>query len=305
MNPAVDIATGVDKIVPEHKLRCDEPRIDAGGGGINVARALKRLGGPALAIFPAGGATGQLLEGLLRSEGVPFRSIPIAGETRESFSVRETSSTNQFRFVLPGPLLSAKEIDVCLMKLDEAIAPSSFVVASGSLPRGVPDDFYRSIAEIVLRRGARFVLDCSGAPLKTALGSGVHLVKPSRRELGMLVGRDLLDQNSCLAACRNIVDAGGAEYVAVTLGAEGAMLLGPGVTLRASAPSVASAISSVGAGDSFLGALVWSLASRRGFGEALRLAVAAGSASLLTPGTGLFKTEDLAAFCREVAVEEA
>ncbi len=303
MNPAVDVAVGVDKIVPEHKLRCSEPRFDAGGGGVNVARAINRLGGTALALFPAGGATGQLFESLLHKENVPFRVIAIGDETRENFSVSEGASRNQFRFVLPGPMLSKEELAACVTALDNAIAPQDFVVASGSLPRGVPDDFYRTIAAMTAERGGRFVLDSSGAPLKAALGSGIYLMKPSRRELCALSGHELQDENTCISACRRIVESGGADHVALTLGAEGAILIGQEVALRAWAPTVESTVSSVGAGDSFLGALVWSLASRWNFADSLRLGVAAGSASLRTPGTGLFSPEDLASFTAKVSVE--
>ncbi len=303
MNPAVDVATEVDVLVPEHKLRCANPRFDAGGGGINVARALKRLGSPALAIFASGGANGHRLEKLLRGEDISCRTIPIAGETRESFSVREMSTSRQFRFVLPGPALNSKEIDACVAAVNESAGSSTIVVASGSLPSGVREDFYGTLAETITKRGARFMLDSSGAPLEAALGRGIYLMKPSRRELSTLTGQALNDEAACIAACRSIVQSGRARYVALTLGPDGAVLIGRDLALRARAPAT-SAVSSVGAGDSFLGALVWSLAAGRCFADGLKLAVAAGSASLLTPGTGLFGTEDLAHFHAKVVVEK-
>ncbi|MGC1173003.1 1-phosphofructokinase family hexose kinase, partial [Polaromonas sp.] len=114
MNPALDVSTSTDKVRDTHKLRCAAAQFHPGGGGINVARVLHRLGSNCLALYPSGGATGQRLGQLLEQEQVRHRGLPIAGETRESFSVHETSSGKDFRFVLPGPSLSAPEWQACL-----------------------------------------------------------------------------------------------------------------------------------------------------------------------------------------------
>jgi len=303
MNPAVDIATDVDRILPTHKLRCSAPRRDAGGGGINVARAIRRLGGDPLAIFPSGGATGLTLERLVREEGVRSKIIPIAAETREDFAARETASGKQYRFVLPGPELSALETEACLGAMIEAIDPLSIVVASGSLPPNLPATFYARTARMTVARGARFVLDCSGAALESALGTDLYLIKPSHRELGDLMGEALDDRVACLDACRRIVEERDAEMVALTLGAEGALLVGRDFAFSATAPRV-EAKSSVGAGDSFLGALVFALSNNVGPRDALKAAVAAGSAALLSPGTGLCGVEDAIAFRSQVDVTD-
>src|SRR5512143_3270454 len=134
MNPALDIATATDTVVPTHKLRCEAPRYDPGGGGINVARAVHALGGDALAIFPAGGAAGETITRLLRAEGVPYEAVPIAGFTRESLAVEERRSGLQFRFILPGPELGTADQQRCLDRLAAAASQAAYVVASGSLP---------------------------------------------------------------------------------------------------------------------------------------------------------------------------
>lgn len=135
MNPALDITTSVDVVRPTEKMRCGAPRYDPGGGGINVARIVHVLGGCSTALFPAGGSTGSLLMALLGDAGVPFRVIPIAASTRESFTVNESRTAKQYRFVLPGPSLTVAEQEQCLDELRGAAASAAFVVASGSAAR--------------------------------------------------------------------------------------------------------------------------------------------------------------------------
>lgn len=302
LNPAVDLAAEVKRIEPAHKLRCTAPLRDAGGGGINVARAIRRLGGDALAIYLAGGHTGAMLDDLMRNEGISFRSLTIGGETRESFSITERSSQAQYRFVLPGPTITANEANAALEVLASAASGGGYVVASGSLPPGLDHDFYSRVGEVAARQGARFVLDTSGTALKNALGPNLFLIKPSRRELAEIEGRSFLNDEDCLVAARRIVANSGASLVAVSLGDAGAILVSAGLAFRAHAPKV-KAVSSVGAGDSFVAALVFELSRAREPQETLRSAVAAGTASLLSPGTGLFGRQDFDRLVSDVHVE--
>jgi 6-phosphofructokinase 2 len=180
-NPALDIATVTEIIEPSRKLRCETPRYDPGGGGINVARAVHMLGGDALAMFPAGGASGQMIEALLGDEGVPNVAVPVPGITRESLAVVERQSGRQYRFLLPGPELGAHDQERLLDTLAaQMTGMTKFVVASGSLPPGVPLDFYRRVACLARDRGARFALDTSGEAL-TRAGTGIFLIKASLR----------------------------------------------------------------------------------------------------------------------------
>lgn len=291
VNPAVDLATEVDRVEASHKLRCGPVRRDAGGGGINVARAIRRLGGDPFAIFPAGGPAGRLLDELVIADDVRHLCVPIVGETRQNIAVTEKVTGAQFRFVLPGPVLSAGEAKACLGALAVAVN-GGYVIASGSLPPGVEGAFYRRVAAIAATCGAKFVLDTSGEALKEGLGPDVYLIKPSRRELSELEGRVLDTEEACLKAARRIVASRRASLVAVSLAERGALLVGEQMSLHASAPRVLS-ISSIGAGDSFLGALVLGIARGRTFAESLRAAVAAGTASLLSAGTGLCRHEDV------------
>jgi 6-phosphofructokinase 2 len=269
MNPAVDLSTSLERLFPAHKLRCGAVRHDAGGGGINVARVVRRLGGEPVAIFPSGGPMGQLLERLVRAEAVEFLAIPVSGDTREDITVDERASGAQYRFVLPGPTISLQESTACLGAVSEILRPSDWLVASGSLPPGVSASFYTEVARMTASKGCKFVLDSSGPGLKAALGSGVHMIKPSLREFIELVGAPLVDEAAYIAAARGIIANGGTEVIALTLGEKGALLIGADFALSAAALGV-TPVSTVGAGDCFLGALVFSLAQGKTPRESLR-----------------------------------
>src|ERR1019366_10000825 len=224
-NPAIDVSTGVEEIVPTRKLRCTAARRDAGGGGINVARVVRRLGSEVAAIYPAGGSTGRLLAELVEREGVRSVAIAVRPETREDFTVQERKSGNQYRFVLPGSPLAEPEWQACLDALKAIAGRPRFVVGSGSLPPGVPDDFYARAARIAKADGAKMVVDTSGPAFAAALTEGVYLVKPNLRELQELTQVPLSDQAAQIKACRTLIETGAAEVVALTLGAHGALLV--------------------------------------------------------------------------------
>ncbi len=310
LNPALDLSTSVERIEPSHKLRCDDPVIHPGGGGINVARVLRRLGSDVLAVYPAGGPTGERLSRLVVAEGVNSLYLPIAGETRESFTVRERATGQELRFVLPGPRLQAGEWEAALQRLRELPQAPGYLVASGSLPPGVPDDFYARLARLARERGSRFVLDSSGAPLAAALEEGVWLVKPSQRELGELTGRDLATPESRREAAQDLVRRGRAQAVALSLGAQGALLATNGGAWQAPALDV-PVVSTIGAGDSFLAGLLWALDVPSASGtptdwpHALQAALAAGAAALGAPGTALSRPEDVRHLQAQVRVQPA
>ena len=291
-NPAIDISASTEHVVPIRKLRCTAMRRDAGGGGINVARVVRRLGSESRAIFPTGGPTGELLLRLVERENVRNIAIKIAEETREDFTILEERSGNQYRFVLPGPALAEHEWRACLGALEQIDKLPPLVVASGSLPPGVPDDFYAEVARTAKARGSKLVLDTSGKPLAAALKESVYLIKPNLRELQELVNAGLADQNAWLEACRQLVKTGRAEVVVLTLGEKGALLVTRELAHRAHAPDMRP-ISAVGAGDSFVGGMVWSLAAGDNLLEAFRYGVAAGSAAVLNPGTELCHAPDV------------
>jgi 6-phosphofructokinase 2 len=301
-NPAIDLSTSVDRIVPMLKLRCTTQRRDPGGGGVNVARVVKRFGGDVEAILPAGGATGDLLRRLIDAEGVPNRIVPVEAETREDFSVTEFSTGSQYRFVLPGQPLLETEWRACLSALAATAPAPQLVVGSGSLPPGVPSDFYAQAAAITTKLGARFFLDTSGPALAAAIEHGVGLIKPSLNEMRQLIGAKFADQAECIAAARRLIDSGRVEVVVLSLAHLGAVLITKDQVLRALAIPI-EAKSSVGAGDSFLGAMVFSIAKGGSLVDAFRLGAAAGAAALIHEGTELCLATEAYRLSAKVQIE--
>ena len=293
MNPALDITTGTDVVRPTDKLRCAGARYDPGGGGINVAHVVEVLGIPATAVFPAGGPAGDVVHNLLVAEGLAVQRIHIGAPTRESFTVNEFSTRRQYRFVLPGPQLSIAEQTDCLLHLRRAAPGARIVVASGSLPPGVPEDFYQQVADVCAELGKTFLLDTSGGGL-AHVKSGVFLLKPSIRELREYLGGDAADlttEAEQVAAAQGLVARGVARHVLVSLGAQGALLVGADAAYRFAAVQVPPG-SGVGAGDAMLAGVAVGIARDWPLSEAVRLGIAAGSAMLLTPGTAPCTRED-------------
>jgi 6-phosphofructokinase 2 len=301
MNPALDVTTSTPAIEPTHKLRCAAPRYDPGGGGINVARTIIRLGGDALAIFPSGGATGAYLTRLMEGEAVPMQVIPIAGTTRESFAVTDERSSEQFRFVLPGPRLLVDERRACFEAVAAALPTPGWLVAGGSLPPGVGDAFYAELAGFCRTRGIRFVLDTSGPALAACRGANAFLIKPSATELSSLVGGPLESEKAELDAAQAIHSLGYAENVVVSLGARGALAVTANGHVRMPAPQI-SVRSGVGTGDAMLGAIVHKLARGAPMAAAVGYGIAAGAAAALSSGTQLMRPDDVDRLYAELAL---
>jgi 6-phosphofructokinase 2 len=291
MNPAIDVSTAVGQVVSDRKLRCGATALDPGGGGINVARVIHRLGGNVLALFTSGGATGSLLEDLLAAEGVPHLALPVAQRTRENLNVLEESSGRQFRFVLQGPALSVIEWRRCLGALARLDPFPPYVVASGSLPPGAPVDFYAHVARLARDRRSRLVLDTSGEPLRRALDEGVYLFKPSVTELRALVGSSAAEEAELESAARELVHAGRSRVVVLSLGAGGLLWVSEHAGERIAAPAVAVR-SGVGAGDSLVAGVVLALSRGEPMPEAMRFGLAAATASVMREGTRLCRPED-------------
>lgn len=290
-NPAIDGASEAEVVRPTRKIRTMNERYDPGGGGINVARVIAELGRSAFPIYLAGGATGAVLDDLVANRGFRSQRIAIRDHTRVSHAVYERSTGLEYRFAPEGPLVTGDEWPGVLTALDAL--DFDFCVASGSLPRGVPDDIYIEVGRIVARKGARFVLDTSGAALKAAVvAGGLYLVKPSIGEFEALVGRDLRDERAQEEEALAIVRTGSVEILAVTLGHEGAVLATRDGVRRLRPPNVVVR-SAVGAGDSFVGGMTFALAEGRSAEDAFVLGLAAGTAAVLTPGTELCRRADV------------
>lgn len=293
LNPAMDLAVRTPRVVATEKLRCSAPRHDPGGGGINVARVVSTLGGDALAVYPAGGPFGEMLRRALDAIGLAHLPVAISGDTRESFTVDEQASGLQYRFVLPGPRLSEQERLGCLAALRGLHPAPAYLVVSGSFTPGIEPSFFDELLALAGQVGARLVVDLSGEPLAyAARRGGAYLIKPSLNELASLIGRMPDNEREQEGALRELIAAGAAEVIVLSLGAAGALYASGDRLERIAAPSVPM-VSAVGAGDSMLGAVVLALAQGRELGDAVRYGVAAGAATVMRPGTQLCLREDV------------
>lgn len=291
MNPTIDLSYEVDRVMPTLKMRARNERYAPGGGGINVARVFVRLGGNARCIYLSGGATGPAFDGLVDLHQLVRTRISIAEPTRIATTAFDCESGKEYRFTPAGPSVSETEWKACLDALKGV--DCDYLIASGSLPPGVPPDFYARVAALMRERGIETVLDTSGEALSRGLeGGGILLVKPSIGEFCKLVGRELADTDAVAGEASAIVAKGLARFVAVTMGHRGALLASEaGITCLPALEIKAK--SAVGAGDSFLAAMVHRLARGADPVEAFRYGMAAGSAAVLTPGSNLAYPEDI------------
>ncbi len=289
-SPCIDKSTTVPSLIPEKKLRCTDPILEPGGGGINVARALVKLGAQATAIFPSGGYTGKYFNQLMKEENVPSVIIETTHETRENIIVLDESGGKQYRFGMPGTELSEKEWRSCLEAV-EAMDDVLFVVASGSLPPGVPQDIYAQLARIVKQKNAKLVVDTSGEALAQAAGEGVYLLKPNLGELASLAGKNTITPGEAPAIARSVIAQGKCEVIIVSMGADGALLVTKELSGKIVPPAVKMK-STVGAGDSMVAGVIFYLSGGKSLREAARYGVACGTAATLNAGTELCHRED-------------
>lgn len=292
MNPAVDKSTSVDALIPEKKLRCSNVVTEAGGGGINVSKAIKKLGGESIALFPSGGNNGKLLEKYLQELDINFQTIPFEGETRESFAVSEEKTGSQFRFVLPGESLTEEQVKSSLDFVRNMDPRPEYVVASGSLPPGVPEDYFQQLAVICHERESKLIIDTSGLPLQLAVKEGVYLLKPNLNELATLAGKSSLELNEVDDAALELIRAGKCEVMIVSLGASGALLVTRDGYEHFPAPSVKKQ-TTVGAGDSMVAGMTYKLSQGADMRDVVRFGIACGTAATMNRGTQLFNPSDV------------
>ena len=289
VNPALDKSAHFRGLVPEQKIRCEEPRYDAGGGGVNVSKAIARLDGDSLCVFTSGGPIGLMLEELVQKESIAFKAIKTKNWTRESFVAVDDNTNSQYRFGFPGSPISELEKSDIVQTIQE-LKPK-FLVLSGSLNEGLPTDFYQHIAYLAKQSGSKVIVDTSGEALQKVLETGVYLIKPNVGELAKLIGVERLEMDEVVHAAQKLIEKGSAEIVVVSLGPQGAVLVTATQTEFVPAPNVVKK-STVGAGDSMVGAMVWALSQNKNLKEVVQWGVACGSAATMNEGTQLFKLED-------------
>ncbi|WP_292016701.1 1-phosphofructokinase family hexose kinase [Marinobacter sp. HL-58] len=275
-------------MVDDSKSRCRITAREPGGGGINVARNLHGMGADVLAVFAAGGENGRHLREILQQEGVPVHCLDIADDTCQNIGLTEASTGKMYHLVFPGQQLNESEWQNCLDFLHNIDPAPGYLVLSGSLPEGAPDDFYGRIALDARKRGIRTILDTSGRALAAPLKTGVYLAKLNCGEfVDSGYTGSLEDYKSMLAAMAEMVADGMAEALIVTLDADGALLAtraGDRLHVRPPKTEVAS---HVGAGDSFVSVLVYKLHRGKSLVEAYQYGVAAAAAKVQIPGNHL------------------
>lgn len=303
LNPAVDKSCSVEQVVAERKLRCGKPVYHPGGGGINVARAIHKLGGEVAAYWTCGAEIGELLKQLLDDEGLEHVGVPIGEMTRENLIVFEESSEQQFRFGMPGATLTEEEIQACTDRLQAIDPPPEYLVLSGSLPPEVDERLYGRVAE-AMPPSCRVVLDSSGRPLQLGLESSVYLVKPNMREVRQLASRTVEDDAQIREVAQSLIAQNKAEVVVTSLGSGGALLTTADKHQHFRAPTV-KIRSKVGAGDSMVAGIVIALSEGKTVTEAARFGVAAGAAAVMTEGTQLCRRQDTERLYDEMTKSEA
>lgn len=304
LNPAVDLATTVERVVAGPKLYCTAPRVDPGGGGVNAARAIRKLGGQVTALVAVGGAMGERLLQLLAAEEVPVRAVPAGGETRQSFAVTDETTGEQFRFSVPGETMTADDSAMLLKAIAAAAPQDGYVVLSGGVTPGLDDDFPQQIQAAIAPRTGKLIADTSKAALEHLLrpcGKPVHVLRLDQREAEQSAGHALETVADSLAFAEGLIAQGVAHIVAGGRGAEGSVLAAQDQRFFCRAPQV-QVCSKIGAGDAFTGALALALARGDPLDQALRWGVAAASATVGTEGTALFGAGQVQALLEQCEV---
>lgn len=289
LNPCIDKSSTIDQLLPESKLRCTEVVNEPGGGGVNVSKALQKLQTASVALFPAGGHNGNMLCSLLQQMKITFHAVDTQVETRENWVMLETAANNQYRFTFPGREVKEETVKTLIDQIRN-FSPT-YVVASGSLPPGLPDYFYGLIVKQAKSVGAKCIVDTSGSALQALKGKGAYLIKPNISELCKMLNIDQLEKSEVANAAQQAVLDGYAELIAVSMGADGAWIVSKDERHFATAPKVKKK-STVGAGDSMVAGMTYMLQQNKSLKEAISFGVACGSAATMNEGTQLFHKAD-------------
>jgi len=301
LNPALDHFLDVGRLRVDDANRVRSECLYAGGKGIDVSRAIRRLGGDSMALGFIGGHNGRLMVEMLKAEGVTTYFTPIAQETRRDIVICTADGATQTMLNSRGPLITAAEWKEFLGHLGLLELRDAYVVVGGSLPRGVPADAYYQIVQLVQGRGARAVLDADGACFKAGLKAKPFAIKPNVNELRRLTGRALRAEREIVRVASE-VNRKGVSVVLVSRGRHGLLVVSREGSCRAVPPPV-RVKSTVGAGDSTVAGFVLRHAGGGGLEECVRFATAAGTAATLAPGNQLCRLADVERLAPKVKVE--
>ncbi|PRY93500.1 6-phosphofructokinase [Hasllibacter halocynthiae] len=300
-NPALDLSTEAPALLPDHKLRCTAPRVQPGGGGVNVSRAIAALGGASRALVAYGGHTGEHLMQLLAGEGLGVESLGVGHTTRQSMSVRDAASGLQYRFMIPGAPWSERDCDTARDAIRAAVTPGALLIPSGSLPPGMPFDFFLTLNDEVAAQGGRMIIDTSGPALERAAkgGAGLWCLRMDTVEAEELAGRRLHSLDDMARMASGLRAAGAGEIVMIAAGAQGTVVACEG-WLGLTRPPVVVPHSLIGAGDSFIGAFALAISRGEDPVDACARGTAAAASAVTMPGTDLCARDDVDRFYRQV-----
>jgi 6-phosphofructokinase 2 len=291
MNPVVDRNTSTKLVLPDKKVRCTSPELKPGGGGINVSRAIQKLGYESTACILAGGTNRCKIEDLLAKSNIKSHIVDSGTDCRENLFVFDETTDQMYRFIMPGNDVKTDEERI-LQQIKEIAIKYNYVVASGSLLPGISTDFYAKLAKFLKENDIKFILDTSGPALKKAIQESVYLIKPNLGELASLAGKDKLTGIDQEKTAEEILEKQQANVIVLSLGAKGAMLAQQGHIIEYVTPPTMPIVSPVGAGDSMVAGIVTGLIKGLWPTEAIRYGVAAGTAAAMQPGSELCTKED-------------
>jgi len=291
LNPSLDQHITVDGLVMDGTNRWSRLHRYAGGKGIDVSRAIHEMGGRTVAYGFIGGPVGRTVEILLDEEEVPFSFTPVQRETRTNFIITDNKTGRQTRIDAPGPHITKDEFERFQRKMLRMRPSPDLIVAGGSLPPGIPNNVYYSMITEAKTFGVRTILDSDAQWLADGIKAKPYLVKPNVREAEELLGRELPDEDAIIKGALDIVDIG-VEIAVISRGKEGIIAATSNEVLAAVPPEV-KVKSAVGAGDCTIAGLALKLANEESLSKACRLAVALGTAAVLTPGTELARRSDV------------
>ena len=292
LNPCIDKTIWIDRLIPNEKLKAKHPEDEAGGGGINVSRAIKYLGQESKSIFLNGGFNGAYFKQIFKEEQIDYEEITIEGNTRMNLMLIDESTLLEYRIGMQGPNISTTEMGDLLAVLSQQ-KDYEFLVLSGSLPASIADNFLAEVAKIVALHNAKLILDTSGKALQNVIQETVFLLKPNLSELSSLCNiNENASFDEILQATQKLLTQINCTAIVVSLGAQGAIMVTANESYHIYPPKV-NVKSTVGAGDCMVAGMTIALAQNKPWKQVLQYGIACGTAATLNSGKGLCKLEDV------------
>ena len=301
LNPAVDLYLSVRKLVTDDVNRVLWFRRDPGGKGINVSRVIREMGGESIAVCLLGGETGEEIFRNLNATGIWVERIPVEGTTRTNIAIKEEATGRLIKLNEKGASVTGRILQTCLKRIERLCHREDLVALCGSLPPGAPTALYATFIRRLRGKGVRILLDADGEVLGEGLRAMPAFIKPKLHELTRLTRRPLRTLHERLQACRYLL-VRGMEGILLSMGKEGALLVSRKGSWLAGTPQVKVG-SAIGAGDSLVGGFLLGLSQKKDLPESLRLGMACGTATAITPATELCHRQDVRRFLPAITLQ--